>query len=153
MREKWRTISWAPGYKVSNKGRIRSPSKRELTPCLSNSGYFLVCLYVNKKPKTAYIHRLVAEAYVPKENEQHTIVNHINFDKQDNRIENLEWCTPKDNSLHFQVTRRMMSHLTKQLRQALQTLETEQCTALLQDCEMVVQRHINMKNIEKSPRC
>ena len=61
----------------------------------SNSGYLCVSI----KNSTHYIHRLVALAYLPNpENKKE--VNHINLDKHDNRVENLEWISPSDNVKH-----------------------------------------------------
>ena len=52
--------------------------------------------------KTKYIHRLVAEKYIPNPNSYRTI-NHINGDKTDNRVENLEWCSDRMNTEHARL--------------------------------------------------
>lgn len=49
--------------------------------------------------KKELIHRLVAQAFIPNPN-SYAEVNHINYIKTDNRVENLEWCTHRDNNLH-----------------------------------------------------
>jgi len=103
LQEEWRTVPSAPTYQVSNFGQVRSKHKT-LTPCLSSSGYKLVCMSVNKKRTTGYIHRLVAEAFIPTTGATtRLIVNHKNRDRLDNRIENLEWCTPMDNIDHWKT--------------------------------------------------
>jgi hypothetical protein len=53
------------------------------------------------KPKTLYVHRLVAETYLEKPSNKHTQVNHKNFNKGDNRIDNLEWVTREQNQNHL----------------------------------------------------
>ena len=82
---------------VTNDGRyIKS---KIVTQSLGKNGYYYVNLRSDGKTKLAYVHRIMAETYVdnPENKEQ---VNHINGDKEDNRIENLEWVTPKENTQH-----------------------------------------------------
>jgi len=100
MIEIWKPIPSAPTYVVSNLGKIKSKHNRILTPCLSNSGYYLVCVFIEKKRKTIYIHRAVAEAFVNKPKNYCTVVNHKNYNKQDNRVENLEWVNGRENMKH-----------------------------------------------------
>jgi hypothetical protein len=66
---------------------------------IAGYGYLQTNICVKAKPKTKYIHRLVAEAFLqkPSANMQ---VNHINGIKTDNRVCNLEWVTPSENVLH-----------------------------------------------------
>lgn len=77
-----------PPKKAKKKGKILSPS------CPKKS-YKTVIL----SGKTHRVHRLVAEAFL--EPSEKPYVNHINLDKHDNHISNLEWCTPKENSSHY----------------------------------------------------
>lgn len=61
--------------------------------------YLRVNLYKNWKSKTSKIHRLVAEAFMERL-EWRNIINHKDFNKQNNHISNLEWCTIKENNIH-----------------------------------------------------
>ena len=66
----------------------------------SNSGrYTLICLRKGGKQYRKYAHRLLAEAFMPNPDGKRT-VNHINGDKSDNRLENLEWATHSENQKH-----------------------------------------------------
>lgn len=97
-KEVWKNIKEHEAYEVSNLGRVRSLNykktgeTRVLSALNGKKGYKFVIL--NKK--TCYIHRLVAEAFLPNPNNLPQI-NHINEQKDDNRLENLEWCDEKYN--------------------------------------------------------
>ena len=87
-----------PNYLIYEDGRVYSKYKRGfLIPILHNIGYHRVCVCVNGKKTFLYIHRLVAEHYIPNP-ENRPQVDHINRIKDDNRIENLRWATAKENS-------------------------------------------------------
>lgn len=73
----------------------RKPDQ-ELRPDKHSNGYLRLVVYINKRRTRLYIHRLVAEAFVPGKFEN-AHVNHINGRKDDNRAENLEWVTNAQN--------------------------------------------------------
>ena len=100
------------GYYIRNDGKVfcdlgkgcRDKSKRvfplyEIKPRLTSNGYARIYarqISTNKR-KDIYIHRLVAEYFIPNPDNK-KYVNHINFIRNDNRVENLEWCTMKENN-------------------------------------------------------
>lgn len=104
-------------YEVSNLGNVRSLSRtvnkirsngrsykqvtepKQLTIQNGASGYSYVYLQVEPKPKNCTVHRLVAEAFLPNPEHKPT-VNHIDGNKQNNCISNLEWATYSENELH-----------------------------------------------------
>ena len=65
----------------------------------NGNGYMTVQLKQNHKSVNRYVHRLVAEAFIPNPHNLRQ-VNHVNQNKHDNSVENLEWCTAKENSHH-----------------------------------------------------
>ena len=114
MEEIWKPIREYDGiYEVSNRGRVRSlpryvggrggslrpiPGrlrKQTKTKC----GYLLTGLCVDGKISQKTTHRLVAIAFLEKP-EGKDYVNHIDGDKTNNHVNNLEWCTPSDNAIH-----------------------------------------------------
>ncbi len=107
MEEEWKVISSHPEYQVSNYGKVKRfiPDKfnRELKilkMSKDRSGYFYVNLY-NKQGKKKYkIHRLLLLAFKPINNPELYQCNHIDGNKQNNNINNLEWCTGSENIKH-----------------------------------------------------
>lgn len=66
-------------------------------------GYLRLNLIINKKPKTIHVHTIIANTFLPNlENKPQ--VNHKDGDKKNNSVENLEWCTPKENTQHAYKT-------------------------------------------------
>ena len=108
--EVWRDVVGYEGlYKVSNKGNVRSVARKDsigrkcggrmLKPLSHKVGYLQVQLHKNGKMKNKYIHRLVAEAFIPNLNNLPE-VNHIDEIKDNNELSNLEWCTRQYNNNH-----------------------------------------------------
>jgi hypothetical protein len=94
--EEWRIVSWAPKYRVSNKGRVLGPRGWVLTPIIRNT-YHAVNLFPTKdKSKMENIHVLVLEAFVGPRPEGHHGC-HWDGDKSNNRLSNLRWATVKEN--------------------------------------------------------
>jgi hypothetical protein len=88
-------------YIIYSNGTIWSIKRNKfLTPIIQNRGYIRV--KINKKYHS--IHRLVAQSFIENPNNLPE-VNHKNFDKIDNRVENLEWCTHRYNIKHFYQTK------------------------------------------------
>ena len=104
-------IKQAPEYSIDRGGNVYSTYKpktskitstvTKLKPVLDTTGYYIVTL-VNKttrKRRNYAIHRLLAEAFIPNPLNK-PMVNHIDGDKANNNLENLEWVTAKENSDH-----------------------------------------------------
>ena len=112
MNEEWKDIPGYEGrYQVSNLGRVKSLAREYITgqhshtihlsekimrPKVRESGYSLVSLNKDGIVKDAYIHRLVAQSFIPNEDDLH-YVNHKDENPRNNRVDNLEWCTQKYN--------------------------------------------------------
>ena len=120
--EIWKDVDDYYGIlQVSNMGQVRTldhyvkhkrpGSKKHIKSkvhklLIGNSGYAYFMLTLNGHTKHLQIHRLVAKAFIPNP-ENKPQVNHINADKLDNRVENLEWCTPSENMRHAYATGRI----------------------------------------------
>lgn len=108
--EIWKPVKGFEGlYEVSNKGNVRSLDRhlmwgnqyclfkgKPMKPFPNSMGYLRVRLCKNSKVKNYYVHRLVAEAFIPNPNDL-PFIDHINTIRDDNRVENLRWCSQKEN--------------------------------------------------------
>jgi len=117
MKEIWKdVIGYENRYMVSNFGNVKSiftytqnkenerlnihgVREKNIYIGIDNVGYPVVVLRNGNKKIRKYVHRLVAESFLTKK-QNHNIVNHINGDKKDNRLFNLEWCDKRYNMIH-----------------------------------------------------
>lgn len=113
MQEIWKEIKDYPNYQVSNLGRVKTLKyysnihkkyyDRELILKEKDNkyGYKFISLGCGKRGerKNIAIHRLVAQAFIPNPN-NYKEVNHIDGNKSNNKVNNLEWCTRQENVLH-----------------------------------------------------
>lgn len=101
--EIWKTIEdLGTPYEVSNLGRIRSMfnGTERILKSHNHNEYKRISFGNGKNKKRFPVHRLVALAFIPAEDSK-SFVNHKNLDRSDNRVENLEWCTARENSAHY----------------------------------------------------
>lgn len=101
MEEIWKDIEGYENYQVSNMGRIKSlnynhTGEEKILKSYKMKGYLVICLFKHGKSKWSTVHRLVAQAFIDNPNNLSQI-NHKNEIKDDNRVENLEWCDRKYN--------------------------------------------------------
>lgn len=111
-KEIWKDVIWYEWYyQVSNIWRIKSLPRKcwfidrsekilKPTPNKKRWGYMYISFQIDWRRKNLILHRIVAKAFIPNpENKQQ--VNHIDWDKNNNCANNLEWCTDKENKEHW----------------------------------------------------
>lgn len=141
--EVWKDVVGYEGrYQVSNKGRVkslnykRSKKPKLLTTTLHDWGY----LQVRLKRKTFYVHRLVAEAFLPNPESKPT-VNHLDGNKANNKLVNLEWATLSENNKHaYKIGLKDQSGA----KNGFSKLKQEEVLTiyLLKDCKGITQKEI-----------
>jgi hypothetical protein len=92
-------VKRAKGKTIYKDGRIAFFSETILKPSINKKGYLSVYLSKNSKKHTLTIHRIVAIAFIENINNKPQ-VNHIDGDKKNNSVSNLEWCTNEENRVH-----------------------------------------------------
>ena len=98
--ERWLPIKEYPKYSVSNEGNVKNNvTGKVLRHGTNPKGYHIVSLYKDSIPATKKVHRLVADAFYDGDHDG-LEVNHIDGDKSNNSITNLEWCTCSYNANH-----------------------------------------------------
>lgn len=110
----WKTINNFEDYQVSDMGEVKSLKYGEekiLKPQTLGTGYLSVGLCKDGAVYHKNIHKLVAETFIPNPDSK-PFIDHINGNRQDNRISNLRWCTHKEN-MNFELCRKRMSEAHK----------------------------------------
>lgn len=126
MSEIWKDVpNYQKLYQVSNYGNARSLDHyssdrfykgRVLKPYGNGNGYLHVCLSKNGHGKVFRVHRIVANAFLPNHDKK-LQVNHLNENKKDNEVTNLEWCTAKQNSNYGTRNKRISIAESKKVKQ------------------------------------
>jgi hypothetical protein len=126
MQEIWKPLKditlFGDNYEVSNLGRVRHINKRwrDLKPTINSHGYPRVLLYLNGNCKTVKVHKLVALVFIPNDDNL-PVINHIDGNKVNNEVTNLEWVTYSENNLHAYKTGLKPKKLSDEDREYIKT--------------------------------
>lgn len=132
-------------YAVTSCGRVWSyRSQMFLSPYTDVRGYLRVDLYQNKSKKSCKVHRLVAEAYIPNSNNLEQ-VNHKDENKQNNCINNLEWCDAYYNNHYGSHSQKISLSLKGNTRASKKVLCVE--TGIIYESGMDAYRRTGISNV------
>ena len=123
--ENWKTCYNFSNYEVSNFGRVRNKLSKSVFKGTIKNGY----CYVELEGKNLSVHRLVLQTFNPIENYELLTVDHINGIRNDNRLENLRWCSMEENTMAMMVNR---AELNKELTRIINALGYEETLRQLQ---------------------
>lgn len=87
------------GYEIDINGNVRNKTTNKILKQQTTKGYKTVALYLDGKQQGKYVHRLLALTFIDNPN-NYKCINHIDANKSNNAIENLEWCTQQHNVQH-----------------------------------------------------
>lgn len=151
---KWLDVSDNSNYSVSSSGLVKRKASDKLCSTRDRKGYLAVDLYKDGERKTKRIHRLVAEAFLPNPDNKPE-VNHIDGNRYNNDVSNLEWVTSKENCRHawdnglMKPSRGMLGKKNPNSGRKgipFMIVETGEVFDTLKDCEEAIDgnnRHIN----------
>lgn len=107
MKEIWKDIKGYEGlYQVSNLGRIKklrfinnicNKEKEQIKKLNKRNNYYTINLSKEGKRKNYQVHRLVAQEFIPRTKQEKNVINHKDYNTLNNCVDNLEWCTQKEN--------------------------------------------------------
>lgn len=144
---RWIPLKKYPNYEGNNFGDIRNTkTKQVLRPGLKSNGYLLVVLRgEDNKSHTELVHRLIADAFYDG-NHDGLIVNHIDGNKTNNFVGNLEWCSYRENALHaYRIGLRKPTPPTNETRKVM-IVETGEVFNSIRECAAYINgnhRHIS----------
>lgn len=123
-KETWKPITCTDNvkYEVSSEGKVRILNTgRILKPCYNTKGYARVDLTSANNDKTKktrkLVHRLVAQAFIPNNDQSKTLINHKDENPRNNSVANLEWCTHKYNANYGTRNERVGKSKSKPIQQ------------------------------------
>lgn len=132
-------------YQVSSDGKVISPNgirKAEM----SQTGYWRVALWKHGKGKHFFVHRLVAMAFIPNPN-NYELVNHIDGNKLNNNVENLEWCNLSQNVQHAYRTGLVHHATTKVIQYSMDFKKVKEWDSIREACESLGLNHANIVTV------
>lgn len=130
--EQWRSVKGFVNYEVNDHGDIRNKHTTKILSPKIDRGYERVVLYDKGVRNMKQVHRIVAESFIDNPDCKDE-VNHINGNKHDNRVQNLEWCTRSDNMKHAYATG--LKHFSGGLEERpVRVLETGQVYKSIHEC-------------------
>lgn len=108
--EEWRPVKGYTRYEVSDKGNVRNiHTKVPKAVRKTKTGYLIADLKENGKKSTKYVHRMVAEAFLPNP-EALPQINHKDENKSNNMVDNLEWCSVSYNNTYNGRAKKVGEH-------------------------------------------
>lgn len=161
MNETWRDVVGYEGlYSVSDIGRVKSHvgwngreyvrRERMMRPTISANGnylFYVVRLTKGADKKTARVHRLVADAFLPHD-ETRMIVNHKDFNALNNAVKNLEWCTQAEN-LEWSASQWRMVSVSEEVANQFASLYDNGASALDIACMSGTPEHVIYRCLQK----
>lgn len=99
--EYWIPIKDYSNYIISNYGRVKNQKTNRILNANEINKYLYVRLIEGEKDQKVSVHRLMMNSFYPNKNSNNLQVNHIDGNKHNNKLENLEWCTPSENVRHM----------------------------------------------------
>jgi hypothetical protein len=152
----WKQIRYY-NYEVNEEGQVRSTKTGKLLkPQNSWNGYRRVTLWVGYNRKGFMVHRLVAETFLPNV-EKLSEVNHKNFDKTDNSLYNLEWCSKQQNMEHakqgnvlvsFKGEANVTSKLTEEKVKTIRTISNRKLKDIAEEFGVSVRTILRIRQRE-----
>ena len=140
--EIWKKVTGFENYSVSNKGRVRNDLTNKILKDRICNNYYRVALYKDCKQFNFFIHRLVLTEFVGKSNE--LVCNHKNGIKTDNRVENLEWVTIKEN-IHHAIRTGLKSKIARYEKHGMSKLNWDIVNEIRENKEGLNQRRLSEK--------
>ena len=146
----WKTIEDHPNYEVSSDGDVKnSKTGKILKPVATYNGYLRVTL----NGRLCRIHRLVADAFLVK-GDGYTQINHKDGDKRNNRVDNLEWCTPSENIKHaHRMGLKRVNYSNINEPRKIYQMSIDGCILRTFDSVMDIQREFGYDNSNISKVC
>lgn len=137
----WKEVKGYSNYEVSSEGDIRNKETKQLiTPHINKTGYYSLKLYQDHKPYTKMVHRLVAVTFM---GESDLEVNHIDGNKTNNRVSNLEYVSHSENIKHAYKLGLITIHTPKQQGKRVRCLTNGKVYESIHDAsnKLAIDRH------------
>ena len=152
VEREWKTVEVLgefTRYEISNDGLVRNRITRTiLSPRFNQQGYLDVNLYTSVGQTKQKIHRLVAKAFIPNP-ENKLQVNHLDGDKTNNNVENLEWATNQENIVHAVETGLNKTYGTHNANNIYDEVQIHQVCKLLEDVKNTGDKISNITGVSR----